>query len=370
MSKNIEINYKDDAGYEELYPKTKTDVNYLSSTINTLYGFTGENSLDDALAQLFLGVGKYGYAIHVEYPDGSPAEGFTVTGIDHPDGSSAVVTDSGGDAVGVSAVQSVNIGIISPYIDVQNISNFSIQSVGILTDQTITLQFKTSEYEVVEESQDVFFSPFVIYYNLTAVGGGGGAMSWEGTSTRGGNGGGGGYVSTLLNIDNDGPINIFIGAGGETGNTNYGTQGGKGGTTIVSKKNTGENILTAVGGGGGQNRDTGGTGNGNGGRNYYRQDKSVTNGGNSTDRIFNDSSLPLAGGGGGGGFAVDNDAGKGGLPFGANGDVNDSGNATLSTGPTGPGGGGGGGGYGTMVGDPYGGEGGDGAVYIRCHYTA
>lgn len=365
MSKNIEINYKDNAGYELLYPKTKTDVNYLSSTINTLYGFTGENSLDDALAQLFLGVGKYGYAIHVEYPDGSPAEGFTVTGIDHPDGSSAVVTDANGDAVGVSAEQSVSIGVTSPYIDIQDISDFSIQSTGILTNQTATLQFKTSEYEIIEKSQEVAFSPFVISYDLTAVGGGGGGMKWDGTSSpRGGNGGGGGYVSTLLNINNDSPINISIGAGGEAGKVGVDSQAGKGGTTTVLKRDTKETILTAVGGDGGYEGDIGGTGNGSGGRNYYRQDASVTNGGNSTDRIFNNDSLPLAGGGGGGGHATSS-GGDGGSPYGSDGDKDIYGNVTYSTGPTGPGGGGGGV---LSSNKSYSGDGNKGAVYIKVHY--
>lgn len=322
---------------------------------------------NDAFVKLALGIGKYGYVIHVQYPDGSPAEGFTLTGLSAPDGAPAV-TNENGDAVGVSTEQSVTIGLNSPYIDIQDVSGQVVVSSGILTHHTITLSFSSSEYETITQSQSIYFSPFVISYDLTAVGGGGGGMKWD-REDSGGNGGGGGYVSTLLNVNNDGPISVSIGAGGEPDNVHSGaSQAGKGGTTIVSKKTTEETILTALGGDGGTSGAVGGTGNGNGGRNYYRQDDSVTNGGDSTDRIFNDSSLPLAGGGGGGGYHAGGDTGaKGGAPYGANGDKNIYGNVTHSTGPTGPGGGGGG-----ILGsnDSYDGAGNNGAVYIRWHYSA
>ena len=221
MSKNIEINYKNDAGYEELYPKTKTDINYLSPAINTLYGFTGESSLDDALAQLFLGVGKYGYAIHVEYPDGSPAEGFTVMGLNALDGSPAV-TNENGDVLGVSTETSVSVSVTSPYFDLDSASQ-TVQSTGIITSATVQMAVKYAENQAVtlRTSQTVQFSPAVAEVDFCAVGGGGGA---GGPTTYFGSGGGaGGYAVNLLNqIPAPGDTYVFtIGAGGRGGGAGF-----------------------------------------------------------------------------------------------------------------------------------------------------
>ena len=308
MSKNIEINYKDDAGYEPLYPKTKTDVNYLSSAINTLYGFTGENSLDDALAQLFLGVGKYGYAIHVEYPDGSPAEGFTVTGIDHPDGSSAVVTDANGDTVGVSSESKVTVNIESPYVDFKDVTGVEITATGILTNHTVILQ---AGIVTLSESNTYTFSPLAKKADFCLVGGGGpGRMTYN-------TGGGGGYVTNVMDITlTSFQITVNIGSGG-IGNTAQYAEPSAGGMTSLTYNGT----LNSTANGGDYGKETyqliyngiphnytkGGTGNGDGGNQILEirlsGDSSyeyLANGHDGTVYLFNDESLGLAGGGGGG----------------------------------------------------------------------
>ena len=49
MSKNIEINYKDDAGYEVLYPQSVSNIVFLSSTLETLFNYSSGSFLDEAL---------------------------------------------------------------------------------------------------------------------------------------------------------------------------------------------------------------------------------------------------------------------------------------------------------------------------------
>ena len=377
MSKNIEINYKNDAGYEALYPKTKTDINYLSSAINTLYGFTGENSLDDALAQLFLGVGKYGYAIHVEYPDGSPAEGFTITGLEAIGGRD-LVTDVNGNTIGVSLEASVTIGVISPFVDIGDMENIAIQSEGILTSYSISVE---PAIRLVSESKKYFLSPIVKTVDLCAVGGGGGGVRVHGSSDYGA-GGGGGYATNLLGLSapSDREITIEVGAGAKgVADTNPQTFGG---TTNI-KKSDGALLLSANGGGSGYfNKNNGaarpGTGNGDGNNksfssdNLKRYDPTLYSGGSSSVFLFDDEQLGLAGGGGGGGYTLYwGDTGTlpkppKGAPNGGIGAYQANKSTNIVAGENGkvPGGGGGSG-YG---GDWDPGAGGVGGVYVRGHY--
>ena len=350
MSKNIEINYKNDAGYEELYPKTKTDINYLSSAINTLYGFTGESSLDNVLTQLFFGVGKYGYVIHVEYPNGSPAEGFTLTGLTAPDGTEAV-TNENGDAVGVSTGQSVTIGIDSPYIDIQDVNGIVVESTGILTSQTIELELEDSPYSLIETSQNISFSPLAKTVDFCAVGAGGGGNNAAGVYPAAG---GGGEVVNLLGVDLDSvgrEFSLSIGAGGtsttssssDVGRTNAGSTKVSSGQSAILTARGGQNAWTRKGY---SNSDSGdGWGRG---ADFFAETQAVPN----TVNLFNDPVLGLAGGGGGGirhGSGVNY---PGAAPYG--GDYNSN--------PTGPGGGG----------PSYNGGSGitghNGGVYYRAHY--
>ena len=376
MSKNIEINYKDDTGYEPLYPKTKTDVNYLSSAINTLYGFTGENSLDDALAQLFLGVGKYGYAIHVEYPDGSPAEGFTITGIDHPDGSSAVVTDANGDTVGVSSESKVTVNIESPYVDFKDVTGVEITATGILTNHTVTLQAGTV---TLSESNTYTFSPIAKKADFCLVGGGGPGRKGYDT------GGGGGYVTNVMDITlTSSQITVNIGSGG-IGNTGEYAEPSAGGATSLIYNDS----LNSTANGGDYGKESyqphppfstsyhkGGAGNGSGGEgnvtisSSYPNDYPLTNGHSGTIYLFNNNSLGLAGGGGGGAYRDYQSNWPGavacsepGLPNGGKGGYWNSRTEDTQEGEDGkfPGGGGG-------CGRIRGYNGAQGVVYIRTYY--
>ena len=317
---------------------------------------------NDAFVKLALGIGKYGYVIHVQYPDGSPAEGFTLTGLNAPDGTAAV-TNANGDAVGVSTEQSVTVGIDSPYIDIQDVSGQVVESTGILTEYTVTLE-PISNYVTISNSSQIKLSPLVSTFDVCAVGGGGGG---GGSPSSSGNtygaGGGGGYVVNALGVQNKigVPISVTIGSGG-AGGVNPGTNGGPGGTTEVSFADGSGTIVSAAGGTfgrGAQGPQTIPTGNGNGG--YSFPDGTRNSATNGSGYRFNDPSSGVVGGGGGG-FRHE----SGGTPFGgAGGDSNNSGSPGQ-----GPGGGGGAGNNGYGAEPAKGGAGYQGIVYIRVHHAA
>lgn len=321
---------------------------------------------NDAFVKLALGIGKYGYVIHVQYPDGSPAEGFTLTGLNAPDGTSAV-TNSNGDAVGVSTAQSVTIGVSSPYIDIQDVSGVVVQSTGILTSQTITVE-PIDGYATITTSKTVSISPIAETFDACCVGGGG-----PGGGGISGTGGGGGYATNALAITCEGnrTLAITIGAGGQYTGASAGQPAGSvGGTTAITSGQT--QILSANGGNPGRmyiynSNNPGGVGNGNGGG----SDNSGY-GGNSGIHIFNDSNLPLAGGGGGSaGQSVRDQRLPGGKPYGGYGagDIGDIVKTVNATAGRGPGGGGGGGGkVGVGTTHQQGANGASGAVYLRFHY--
>lgn len=333
---------------------------------------------NDAFMKLALGIGQYGYAITVVYPDGSPVEGATLTGVNAPDGGTAT-TDTNGLAVGVSSSQSITFGVNSPYIDVQSVSGITIQSAGILTQYTITLQYDES-VKTFTSSQTVKISPKAVTADFCAVGGGGGGAAGT-TRVNGGGGGGGGYAQNLTDVSLSqydlNNIAITIGAGGNGGSSS-GSSGGTGGVTSVSMG--GSPILTASGGNGGTSGSSGqgGTGNGNGGA-PWNFDMGVDggNGSSGTVRIFGESSQPLAGGGGGGGGQGEYDSNAtrgsyGGSPSGGSGGWSAGSSNTGDGTPGSALSGGGGGGYGNSSQNGFGtgGTGGAGGVYIRVHHLS
>lgn len=328
---------------------------------------------NDAFVKLALGIGKYGYVIHVQYPDGSPAEGFTLTGLNAPDGTAAV-TNANGYAVGVSTEQSVTIGIDSPYIDIQDVSGQTVESTGVLTEYTVTLAFADTVNGVsVMSSQVVRVSPFAVAIDMTAVGGGGAGGIGDGDS-GGGGGGGGQVISGHFSAAQGRTFSVVIGAGGtRPGLFVPSTAGGATGV-YLGESTSGQNLLLASGGkpgtdGDGYTPGTGGSGYGNGGNGAATG--TGRRGGSNTNYKFGDSSLGLAGGGGGGGGGgISSVASVGGNPFGGNGGGNGSGGSSYAENGSGFGGGGGGapmGGGGPQE-DP--GDGHAGVLFVRCHYPA
>lgn len=317
---------------------------------------------NDAFAKLALGIGKYGYVITVLLPDGTPVPGASLAGINAPNGEPAI-TNENGQAVGVSTEQSVNISVNSPYIDMQNSNEFAVESNGILTEYSVTLQPKdTVNGFLIQESNVYTLSPRVLTYDLTAIGGGGGGCG--GGLYKAGAGGGGGYITTVLGIvptDNK-KISVQIGAGAPA---TYSTQSpGAGGTTTVSAGDT--TLISAAGGHSAivSNDDftdgIGGAGNGAGGT--YGTNNGNGNAGSGYK--FNDQFLGVPGGGGGAAGAKGGSEGSiGGSPFGGNG----ARSGVQAQKGKGPGGGGGGGMQGSS--NLYGANGADGGLYVRCHYA-
>lgn len=328
---------------------------------------------NDAFVKLALGIGKYGYVIHVQYPDGSPAEGFTLTGLNAPDEAPAV-TNANGDAVGVSTEQSVTVGVRSPYINVDGASSVAIQSTGLLTNYTFTVSRKDTV--LIQSGGNISISPDVATYDLCAIGAGGGGNEETDGGNGGGSGGGGGYVQNLMSVSRTvyPQLSITIGAGGSPGRHGVSGNGGNGGNTVISSNR--KTILQAHGGNGAttisSSKTQPGTGNGNGGYGIISHSPNSSSrdtcaGKPGSGYLFNDSSLGVPGGGGGSGLWGDLDAThadpiSGGAPNGASGGALPN----RSAGTAGIGGGGGGG---RSSAEPsLASKGGNGAVYIRFHY--
>lgn len=343
----------------------------LQDTTCAILGISNTSVPNDAFVKLALGIGKYGYVVTLVYPDGSPAEGFTLTGLTAPNGENAV-TNSDGQAVVVSTNQKVTIGFNSPYIDIKSESNIEIESTGILTDHTITLN---PGQATILRSGVYNFSPIAKTADFCCVGGGGGGNCQSGQPGRGG---GGGYVENLLNVSVQAhsSIKVEIGAGG-TWKDYY--DAGDGGKTTVSDAKTNE-ILVSANGGQGARTASGGTGNGNGSSSTYAggisgYSPAAHAGGNSNIRKFNDPNEDLAGGGGGAAGVVINDSlsatrPSGGLPNGATGSftqiLGQSSNLKPAGNAIAPGGGGGGGVSTKSNYTPS--SGASGGVHIRCYY--
>lgn len=352
---------------------------------------------NDAFIKLALGVGNYGYSIHINLPDGNPVVGAEISGGLSPSGTTAV-TDENGNAVIVSTSQNITVSVESPYIDAEAETGVLIESTGYLTEYTITLPF-ISAPKKISTSGSFLLSPSISTYDLCCVGGGGGGGGpyedsggyYAGYASSGG---GGGNVTNELGITPTATrkISTVIGAGGSGGKigspTSTADLGGTGGTTTVTD-DSGAVLCTASGGGGGiscrgtssgvEETVPGGSGNGNGGSvevTYPNLNMTFTgqDGGAGTVYLFGQESLGIPGGGGGGGGGCQRSSptvyGQGGAPYGGVGSqANDNLPATTPGNGSGPGGGGGGASQYAGWGGVNGGNGAAGAVFFRPHYV-
>lgn len=327
-----------------------------------MYGLDSSATVNDAFMALAIGVGKKGCLVTVVYPDGSPAQGYTVQGATGPDGET-LVTDASGNCLAVTTGDSLTLSIPDPAeLDVEPVAAQQVPLEGTITTVRLELSL-VSDVLTISSSVSKPVSKFCVSADFCGVGGGGGGSG-------SGAGGGGGHCTNVLAVDtSDQPtIAVLIGAAGSVGN-NF-RAGGNGGATTVQVR--GATILTANGGEGGTltEYDTsgqkklyrGGSGNGNGGDSTSPggdpvsesdfQAAAVTSSGKpATVNIFNDSSLGIPGGGGGGAYIdafyykMTDRPNTAGAPYGAMGAIRaGSDNKNVSaTAPTGPGGGGGGG---------------------------
>lgn len=363
----------------------------LSDGTAAVYGLGNDAVPDDVFMILGIGAGKYGYGITVQYPDGTPAAGLSVSGVTDRLGQ-PIKTDKNGFFLAVSTATSITFSVESPYFDISGISDQIVNSTGVVTKQTVEFAYKTYEnYVLITSSQTIqFFKDRVV--DFTAVGGGGGTVGWTNAQTTSygarSSGGGGGYVQTVLayKVSKGERITFNIGSGGQTlSPTTPGNYvGGNGGTTKVQKN--GVDFLSALGGNGGggwldgrsasgNEFPAGGEGNGNGGSiRSISNTQQGENGNNATGFIFDEQALGLAGGGGGAsGPALQYPNWinyYGGKPYGANGAKYNGVRVPLIVyAPTGPGGGAGGSkGDANETGLPPAGA--AGGVYIRWEVSA
>lgn len=266
----------------------KIDDNWdktLKSYTKQLLGIPESSTPDDAFMALLVGTTSKAYRVKVQYPDGTPAVGYTVSGIDALP-TTTLVTDANGMCLGKSESTTPTISVAKKYDDVKAAS-ITVESVGTITDVTITLEYMEDIVTVTSSfNKKLSISPKCIAIDYLLVGGGGGCgnVKEDGHMNltehiSGGGGGGGGYSQQGRHSDlqNGDTFAITIGAGGAK-NTN----GKSGGATTISIK--GSNIASALGGGGGKSATSehtspsgyysdrwdgiggaGGIGNGNGG---------------------------------------------------------------------------------------------------------
>ena len=347
--------------------------NILADSTKEIFGLDQSATVNDVFVVLGLGAGKYGYGITLKYPDGTPAAGLKVTGVTDRLGQT-ITTDENGYFLAVATTTSIKFSVNQEYFDINNITNKTINSTSIVTNQEVSFEYKTiTNYVLLQTSQQLKFSR-ACKLDLTAVGGGGGSTGVS-TKARFGAGGGGGYVQTILDVEvtTSDIIKITIGSGGSILYMEATANGYNGGVTKVEKNNV-QLLLANGGGGSGYNNSTSsaskGIGNGNGGLSAGQENPT-----NGAGYIFNNSSLGIAGGGGGGAFVAYTRAEgavamKGGLPNGANGGLFISDTAVLQDATTpGIGGGGGGGGAQQLSYKVNASAGGKGCVYLKFEYV-
>lgn len=260
----------------------KIDDNWdktLKTYTKQLLGIPENSTPDDAFMALLVGTTSKAYRVKVQYPDGSPAIGYTVGGIEALP-TTTLVTNDAGLVLGKSESVSPTITVAKKYDDVKEAS-LIVNSIGTITDATITLEYdETTTIVRSSKKKTSSISPKCTSLKYLIVGGGGGSgkCSMIGQMTvnsgcSGGGGGGGGFYKTgnINNPQNGVDFSIIIGSAGAIG-----TNGKSGGASSLSMN--GVVLATAQGGGGGKaatsedsgsNRigtgGAGGIGTGNGG---------------------------------------------------------------------------------------------------------
>ena len=236
---------------EEGTPLNKSTL--LSDTACDLLEIPQTSTVNEAFLKLALGVGKYGYTVHFQWPDGTPMVGYRVNGLTAIDGS-ALTTDNTGTVFGVSENTSVSVSVSTSFQDL-NTASKTIRSTGILTEDTVKITSKSSFTLTADSSRSYQFSQWAPLVDICAVGGGGsgGATDLYAVSERmtaaAASGGAGGYVKILENYNPAGKtLTVTIGAGGES--VSAATKNGNDGGTTTVKSGT-ATVLSASGGNGG-----------------------------------------------------------------------------------------------------------------------
>ena len=280
-----------------------------------LLGLPEDAVPDDAFMALLVGTDSKAYRVKVQYPDGSPAVGYTISGINALP-TTTLVTNSDGMVLGKSTSNSPTITVTKKYDDVK-VASVVVNSTGTITDATIILEYD-EDVKIITSSKTLSpnLSPKCQKIDYIIVGGGGGGcgdvyqnilVNGVGAVSAGAGGGGGNYKKGTMSFLSGHQLQISIGAGGTNGYSGGRNSGGTGGTTSI------KNLITAFtdsasGGTGGtpakitltdykasvQTRSIGGSGNGNGASGGYITD--VTNRlDSSSDEYYGGSATPVNG---------------------------------------------------------------------------
>lgn len=267
----------------------KDEEKHLSAYTKSLLGLPNSAGPDDAFQALLIGTDSKAYRVTVKYPNGEPAVGFTVGGIEALP-TTSLITDENGMVLGKSTNASPTITIAKKYDDVQAYSGV-FASTGTITDCQVTLAWKDDPV-ILSSSKTIdikTLSPYATSIDYLLAGGGGGGGNGGGPyidsdGAGGAGGGGGGYASQgSIEISSGMQLKCIVGSGGKAGGSSFPNKGSTGGTTSISKIISGATTLVseALGGEGGARTNTnsggysgsdggpGGSGNGNGGKGGY-----------------------------------------------------------------------------------------------------
>ena len=349
---------------------TYTKDQCISAVTRAMMGLGSTATPDQALQKLAAGIGKFGFLIHLRLADGTPLPGATITGLTSMTGGT-VVTDSNGNAFGISTSSPVSVSVTSIWIDVNNLSKIIYGAVNGLSEQTLTMTQKAVNSVLrIESSKTVRFVK-AHYALVCCVQGGTGGNAGYGymstTSVAGGNGGAQGKIKNEnVSLAAMTFYTAAIGSGGARGvgsvgfvsDTGHGSPGGETSFAGVSSADGTTSTLPLND----STLNIGGKG-GNGGS------------GNTHAKGGNGGAGTKAGGGGGGGQGFSGSAYAGGSggssPAGSAGSApSDNSSAGGIGGNGGPGGGGGGGGgcrpgVSTSARGGNGGNGGPGIVLVK-----
>lgn len=380
MAKNIEMNYKDESGYEILRPQTTCEmvIDLLNEDTKELMGLSSSDQADDAFRKVYLAQVLDGRALinfTVMGDDGTPCTGVQIESAQFCDstGNKETVIETNDEGKASIFVDNTSVqASISKYANLSDWSETIAVEFGQQYDKEITLT--RYNFKLWESSGSCKFSSEIVRVDASLCGGGGsgrnGLASSVGRGMSGGGGGGGfGNAQESFSFLPNQIYQYTVGAGGKSesagGRSSFGS-------------------LSVNGGQAGQ-QSAGGTGNGNGG--YIADDGySGRDGEEGTGYIYTTLTEEiLIGGGGGGGanaFATptwasgSRNGGKGGTPNGgkgANARATSNGSVSVTVGEAASnyGGGGGGGGVASAPDGNYrysnGGQGGPGVVSIRMY---
>lgn len=244
---------------EEGTPLNKSTL--LSDAACDLLDIPQTSTVNEAFLKLALGVGKYGYTVHFQWPDGTPMVGYRVSGLTAIDGS-ALTTDDTGTVFGVSENTSVGVSVSTSFQDL-NAASKTIRSTGILTEDTVKITSKSSFTLTADSSRSYQFSEWAPLVDICAVGGGGSGgiafgvvyVTSNSIVTVAASGGAGGYVEVLENYNPAGKtLTCTIGAGADgvanSADAMHVVNGNSGGVTSV--KDGSQTVVSAAGGAGGK----------------------------------------------------------------------------------------------------------------------